>query len=381
MKKSTSLLLLLCFTLTVWSQSPEKMSYQAVVKDMNNNLLANQQVGMQISILQGSESGNLIYQETHLPTTNGNGLVSIEIGMGTVVSGDFSTIDWTLGSYLIQSEIDPTGGSNYSISGFSPVLSVPYALHANTFSGDMKNKSISNLADPIDDQDATSKIYVDKLKADIEILKERIYELELRSGLIVLEDIEGNKYETVKIGEQVWMAENLRTTTLNDGTPIPHVTDNTEWALSKSAAYCWYNNDENQYRDIYGALYNWYTVETEKLCPSGWHVPSEEEWSILVDFLGGNAAGGGKLKQTGLDYWQSPNYGASNSTGFTALPAGNRRSHGVFMDIGYRTSWYSTILITEEYARQYEVFWNGEHINKASSSLAIGLSIRCIMDQ
>jgi uncharacterized protein (TIGR02145 family) len=101
----------------------------------------------------------------------------------------------------------------------------------------------------------------------------------------------------------------------------------------------------------------------------------------LSSFFRRQRSGGGKLKQAGLDYWQSPNYGTSNSTGFAALPAGNRRSHGVFMDIGYRTSWYSTILVTEEYACQYEVFCNGEHINKASSSLTMGLSIRCIMDQ
>jgi len=114
------------------AQAPEKMSYQAVVRDASNMLVANQTVGIQISILQGSATGTAVYEETHAPLSNDNGLVSLEIGSGTVLSGVFSTIDWSNGPFFIQTETDPTGGTNYTISGTSQLMSVPYALHATT---------------------------------------------------------------------------------------------------------------------------------------------------------------------------------------------------------------------------------------------------------
>lgn len=116
----------------IYAQTPDMMSYQAVVRDNNDDLVANQSVGMQISILQGSASGTAVYEETHTPTTNDNGLVSLVIGNGTVVSGDISTIDWENGPYYIKSETDPTGGTNYTVTGSSELLSVPYALHAKS---------------------------------------------------------------------------------------------------------------------------------------------------------------------------------------------------------------------------------------------------------
>jgi len=117
---------------SLFAQSPEKMSYQAVIRDANNNLATNQVIGMQISILQGSMSGTTVYTETQTPTTNANGLVSIEIGVDTLQSDNFATIDWSNGPYFIKTETDPTGGTNYSIAGTSQLLSVPYALHAKS---------------------------------------------------------------------------------------------------------------------------------------------------------------------------------------------------------------------------------------------------------
>lgn len=114
------------------AQSPEKMSYQAVVRDASNDLVINQPIGMQLSILQGSASGSVVYVETQSPNTNSNGLVSIEIGSGTVILGSFNTIDWGAGPYFIKTETDPTGGTAYTITGVSQLLSVPYALHAKT---------------------------------------------------------------------------------------------------------------------------------------------------------------------------------------------------------------------------------------------------------
>ncbi|WP_052172357.1 DUF1566 domain-containing protein [Psychroserpens jangbogonensis] len=119
-------------TASTFAQAPEKMSYQAVVRDSGNTIVSNQAVGMQISVLQTTAGGTAVYVETQTPTTNANGLVSIEIGMGSVVSGDFYTIDWSAGPYFIKTETDPTGGAAYTITGTSELLSVPYALHAKT---------------------------------------------------------------------------------------------------------------------------------------------------------------------------------------------------------------------------------------------------------
>ena len=133
MKKLFTILLAVFLTATVWAQSPNKMSYQAVIRNASNNLVTSTAVAMQISILQGSTGGSAVYVETQTPTTNFNGLVNIEIGGGTVVSGNFSTINWANGPYFVKTETDPdgaTGGIAYTITGTSQLLSVPYALYA-----------------------------------------------------------------------------------------------------------------------------------------------------------------------------------------------------------------------------------------------------------
>jgi hypothetical protein len=132
MKRIVTVAAALLITASAWAQSPEKMSYQAVVRDASNTLVTTQTVGMQISILQGGAAGSAVYVETQTPSTNANGLVSIEIGTGTIVSGDFTTIDWANDSYFIRTETDPVGGTNYTITGTSQLLSVPYALHSKT---------------------------------------------------------------------------------------------------------------------------------------------------------------------------------------------------------------------------------------------------------
>ena len=132
MKKIFTIAAALLMTASVWAQAPEKMSYQAVVRDAGNALVTSTAVGMQISILQTTATGTAVYVETQTPTSNANGLVSLEIGSGTVVSGTFNTIDWANDTYFIKTETDPTGGTSYTISGTSQLMSVPYALHSKT---------------------------------------------------------------------------------------------------------------------------------------------------------------------------------------------------------------------------------------------------------
>lgn len=146
MKKLYTTILMLCMTVSLLAQAPEKMSYQAVVRDGNDRMLINTPLGMQISILQGTVSGNAVYMETHTPTTNANGLVSLEIGTGTVEIGTLGNIDWSQGPYFVVTETDPSGGTNYTIKGVSQLLSVPYALHAKTAENGMTQQYISEIA-------------------------------------------------------------------------------------------------------------------------------------------------------------------------------------------------------------------------------------------
>jgi len=196
-------------------------------------------------------------------------------------------------------------------------------------------------------------------------------------------DIDGNTYNTVKIGNQVWMQENLKTTTYNDGTPIPNVTDNTEWSNLTTGAYCWYDNDETTYKDTYGALYNWYTVETGNLCPSGWHVPMYTEWLEMDSFLG-DIDIGGKLKETGTTHWLPPNTGATNESGFSALPAGGRGTNPAdFVALGELGVWWTSMTTIGDYTSYYNPqvrFDDSRRLGHPGVTKGIGLSIRCIKD-
>jgi uncharacterized protein (TIGR02145 family) len=154
-------------------------------------------------------------------------------------------------------------------------------------------------------------------------------------------DREGNLYNTVQIGEQVWMAEDLKTTLYNDGSPIPLVENYGDWANLTLPAYSWYNNDSMN-ADNFGALYNWYVVESGKLCPEGWHVPSDEEWIALEKALGGAEHAGGSMKEEGTASWKTPNMEATNESGFTALPGGYRSYNGTFNLMRTSAYWWST---------------------------------------
>ena len=163
-----------------------------------------------------------------------------------------------------------------------------------------------------------------------------------------ISDVDGNTYKTIQIGNQIWMAENLRTTRLNDETLIPNVKDGKEWGDLETPGYSWYNNDAWDYSTVYGAYYNWFTVNTGKLCPSGWHVPSDTEWGTLSTYLGGGSIASGKLMETGNTHWLDPLSEATNSTGFTGLP-GSVRFYDVFLeysgyffgDLGVLGYWWS----------------------------------------
>jgi uncharacterized protein (TIGR02145 family) len=160
---------------------------------------------------------------------------------------------------------------------------------------------------------------------------------------LTITDIDGNVYHVIRIGNQLWIKENLKTTRYRDGVSIPLVSDPVQWSNLLSPAYCWYNNAFS-YKDTYGALYNWYAVNTGKLCPAGWHVPLDAEWTILTNFLGGEGIAGGKMKEAGTSHWISPNTDATNESYFTGLPGGVRGATSTFDNMGsYGYHWSNTV--------------------------------------
>ncbi|MBA4408699.1 MAG: hypothetical protein C0397_04670 [Odoribacter sp.] len=194
-------------------------------------------------------------------------------------------------------------------------------------------------------------------------------------------DKEGNIYKTVTLGKQIWMAENLKTTKYRNGDPIPAVTVNSNWAALTTGGFCWYNNDAAANKATYGALYNWYAVnDLRNIAPSGWHVPSDEEWTVLANFLAGKSQAGGKLKETSTSHWSDPNSGATNSSGFTALPGGYRNKDGVFKNLSFCGTWWATTEYTKSVAWYRYVDYGTSTIYNVSTYKTSGFSIRCIKD-
>jgi uncharacterized protein (TIGR02145 family) len=196
-----------------------------------------------------------------------------------------------------------------------------------------------------------------------------------------LKDIDSNVYKTVTIGTQVWMAENLRTTRYNDGKKIPMVSDNTTWKSQTAPARCWYNNDSINYARYYGAIYNYYAVDIgsnggRNICPDSWHVPNASDWNRLFTYLGGEYFAGGKLKDTGTSHWVAPNYGATNETGFTALPSGGRDHNGRYYGIGEYDGWWSSPESGAFRSLASDRAW----VYVADCPQNQGFSIRCIKD-
>jgi uncharacterized protein (TIGR02145 family) len=198
-----------------------------------------------------------------------------------------------------------------------------------------------------------------------------------------IQDIENNSYDTLTIGAQTWMKTNLKVTKFNDGTAIPMVKENTDWAMLSAAAYCWYNNDETMYKNTYGALYNFWVVDAKSnggknVCPAGWHVPTNDEWTILINFLGGEAYSGGKLKDT-LN-WKVPNKGATNESGFGALPVGGRDNFGKFNSIGEYGWWWSSTETDATNAMIQGLGFDFDGVGRGADSKKWGDAVRCLKD-
>ena len=589
MKKLYTLLATVILTASLWAQAPQKFSYQSVIRDASNTLVVNQKVGVAVSILQTSELGNVVFKETHYPTTNSNGLASLAIGTGSKVDGDFSKIDWAKGPYFVKTETDITGGTNYTITTISELLSVPYALFAansqpgpkgdkgdtgaegtagkdgvdgkdgavgpigpkgdagavgpqgpaglpgkdgmngkdgingadgkdgavgpigpkgdtgavgpqgpaglpgkdgingkdgvngidgkdgavgpigpkgdtgavgpqgsvglNGIDGiDGKNGSLGPIGpkgdtgavgpegpagkdgkNGIDGKDGSlgpigpkgdtgavgpegpaGKDGKNGVDGKVEFQNLRVSKtgdtLYLTNGNFVvipglsaanagnteantpptsgygpnITDVDGNSYKTVYIGTQQWMAENLRVSKYNNGDLIPFIPDSAQWAFRASEAWCYPNNDINN-NIPYGKLYNLYTVvDSRKICPVGWHVSTDNEWTILSNYLGGEAIAGGKLKEIGTLHWRSPNPGATDEVNFKAVGGGVREHNGYFYPFKETAYYWTPTLLpnstTQYYGRRFCYECVGLDRYNNGYPPYTGFSVRCLKD-
>ena len=200
----------------------------------------------------------------------------------------------------------------------------------------------------------------------------------------MLTDIEGNKYKTVTIGAQTWMAENLKTSKYSDGTAIPNITDNTQWSNNTTGAWCYYDtNAANNAK--YGKLYNWYAVSkttngNKNVCPTGWHVPSNADWKVLTDYLGGKSIAGGKMKEIGTTNWSYPNTDATNTSLFTGLPGGYRYYNRDYQNIGLKGYWWSSTE-WDSFNACYLYLKNEDgEARKYFDFKEVGYSVRCLSD-
>ncbi|MFM8512620.1 MAG: fibrobacter succinogenes major paralogous domain-containing protein, partial [Bacteroidota bacterium] len=458
MKKLIFSIALLCFGVAVLAQSPNLMSYQAIIRNTSNQLIVNAPIGVRVSVLQGSATGTVVFRETYNPnpTTNSNGLLGLNIGSGLSIIGSFAQVNWSQGPYFVQVEADPSGGTNYSISSVSQLLSVPYALHAKTADvpglpgpqgpigltgpagpqgsfpsgtqpgemnywngttwvsvppgtngqvltfcngvpswngcfpsvittpvsnitsnsivtgGNVVSQGLSSVTErgvaygtatnPTTLNNKTSNgagtgVFITNL---IGLLHSTTYYvrayatnsvgtaygnevgfttlLGFTCGTSTVSDVDNNTYKTVQIGTQCWTQSNLKVSKYRNGDNIPTGLNNSQWGSTTSGAYAIYNNDPVN-DGLYGKLYNWYAVNDSRgLCPTGWHVPWDVEWTTLTTFLGGQSVAGGAMKSTATQPtpggWNAPNTGATNSSGFTFLPGGDRNSGGEFGYLG-----------------------------------------------
>ena len=428
--KKLNLIILFCLALSTFTQAqipPQAFNYSAVARNVSGVPIANSTIGIQISILKTSTVGPAQYSENHFVNTDAYGLFNLIIGAGAVQSGSMSTINWSADNYYLKVGMDATGGTNFLTMGTTQLLSVPYALHAATadsiiggslgFSGnynDLTNQPISinsisqngdtlllsngQVFTTINDNDATNELQ----HLTVSTSGDTLY---LSNGNWVIipgvsaannsggggngiyttgngvNDIDGNTYNSIVINGQEWMSENLRTIRYANGDTIPNVVDPTEWSSLTTGAWALYNND-NQFNNPYGKYYNWFAVaDSRNLCPNGWHVPSDAEWTILSDYLGGSNVAGGKMKSIGTQYWQWPNTEATNESGFLGLPGGYRNYFGSFISYGPNGVWWSsTEYDTSSAWYRFLSYDSGVLNNIHDDGKKTGFSVRCIKD-
>lgn len=376
MKKLYTFLFVL-ISMGVMAQAPQGFNYQATVRDGNGQLIINQNVYFIFNIMRNSPTALPAYSETHYAPTDDLGTVSLVIGHGTPTTGNFSEILWGEGTYYLGIELNT--GSGYIAMGTTQLLSVPYALYANSAG----NAEVTLRVSPVGDTlfFGSQWVIIPGISAANGTTTEPV-------------DIDGNTYRTVIIGTQEWMAENLKVTRYRNGTEIDYPGENNDlWYLNNGGAYAWYNNNI-EWKNIYGGLYNYYAVVNQNgLCPEGWHVPSSEEWNQLIHYIGGpDTTTGNRLKScrqvdapvqechTGIHPrwdWDVNNHGTDHY-GFSAVPAGYRGVEGAYTGMGQNAEFWTSSEIGSGRAWARIILNTDGRVITDDGYMKKGISVRCL---
>lgn len=429
LSKAGLFVFLMLLSAQLFAQSPNAIPYQAIIRNPDGSVLANTAVTLTFSIHDVSASGTIVYQEGHSLTSNAQGIVVCVLGQGTPTVGSFGQVSWGQGAKFLSVTMN-AGTGDWDL-GTQQLKSVPYALFANDIyvhvsaTGDtltvgnestiVPGISLANYPlgctdalacnyNPSAGQDDGSCLYQnapcddgnantgnDKLDANCQCVGSPYI-----NGLYVMgngvTDIDGNTYTTIIINGQEWMQQNLAVSKYRNGDAIPHVLSTTTWSNTTNGGYGYFNNNIAN-NATYGKLYNWYTVNDSRgVCPTGWHVGTDAEWTSLINFIdpvagGGNNnnVAGGKMKSTGTveggdGLWLAPNVQGSNMSGFMGLPAGYRDYGGGYYTQGEFGYWWTA---TEATAGNvwFRFLYNGDFAVSRSSDLKrYGFSIRCVKD-
>jgi uncharacterized protein (TIGR02145 family) len=373
------------------AQAPALIPYQAVARDAAGQALNNATINVRFTIHDGAATGAVVWQELQTVTTTELGLFTVQLGSIVPLTG----VSWANGTKFMQVEIDL--GQGFVDMGTQQLLSVPYALYGNTAGNGIAGASATG-----DTLYLTNGNYliVPGLSAanngggtsahSCGALS--VHNPDLTYGSMT--DQEGNVYKTIVIGTQEWMAENLNTSIYRNGDAITTSLDNAAWTSTTGGAWTYYNNDVS-YACPYGKLYNWHAcVDARQLCPVGWHVPTDADWSLMINFLDPLANGGtnfpnsagGKMKsigtiQTGTGLWYSPNQSATNSSGFSGFPGGGRGLFGVYAGMDFGGYWWSSS-DTDAFSGAWyrDLGYPNEGVNRSYEDKQRGYSVRCLRD-
>ena len=401
--------------LSLLSQSPQGIPYQAVMRNADGSVMANSTVNMTFMIHDGTANGIVVYQESHVLTSNAQGLLTCVVGNSVVSQGNFSNIQWGSGAKFLHVMMNGTD------LGTQQMLSVPYALYAGacdiqvSLTGDTLHTGGGNFViipgisaanyppvilgctdnaacnyNTAATQNDNSCLYTGANCDDgnANTTNDVINGSCACAGTAVgngtytpgngATDIDGNTYTSIIINGQEWMQQNLAVSKYKNGDPIPTGLGNSTWYSTTSGAYAIYNSDPAN-NTLYGKLYNWYAVSDSRgICPAGWHIPSDEEWTALETNLGGSSVAGDKMKTTAV--WNSPNAGATNESGFSGLPGGYRDFGGAYYNIAFFGDWWSSTEFDSLNAWNRSLGYNYSLVFRNLNGKRFGMSVRCVRD-
>jgi uncharacterized protein (TIGR02145 family) len=374
-----SLFMLIGFALS--AQVPALIPYQAVARDGAGNALVNTSLSARFSIHDITTDGAIVWQEVQALATNSVGLFSAQLGSNAALEG----VNWAQGLKFLQVEFDM--GNGYVDLGTQQMMSVPYALYADEVS-----TRVSSSGDTLFVGQDQFVIVPGISAANTSFITGTTVHTCGASGILnaessygTLMDQEGNEYKTIVIGAQEWMAENLNTSIYRNGEVIPTNLNNNTWQNTTEGSWSYYDNDATQACPN-GKVYNWFAcVDSAQLCPVGWHVPSNADWTILTDYLGGLNVAGAKMKTVGNltlgnGLWTSPNLGATNSSGFSGTPAGYRYMLGYSNYIGNGALFWSSTEFGAAQAQMRFLNYNLSSAGQDQYNKHYGFSVRCVRD-